>query len=167
MNRKQKIFTEIYNKYIDKIYRFIFLRVNSEEKAQDLCSETFLKAWKTFNNKEKKVDNYQSFLYQIARNLIIDFYRKKSRTQIVPIEELNISDPAQDLENKTLINSDIKEVQTILTTLKQDYQDIIIWYYIEELSISEIAQILNKSEGATRVMLHRALNALRDKIQES
>ncbi len=167
MNKKQKIFTEIYKKYINKIYRFVFLRVNSEEKAQDLCSETFLRVWEIFNNKERKIDNYQSFLYQTARNLIIDFYRKRGRTQIVPIEELNISDPTQDLEDKTIINSDIKEVQTILTTLKQDYQDIIIWYYIEELSISEISQILNKSEGATRVMLHRALNALRNKIQKS
>ena len=167
INDQQKIFGEIYDKYIDRIYRFIFLKVNSQEKAQDLCSETFLRGWKVFKNSEKEIKSPQAFLYKIARNLVIDYYREKGRTQTISTDDIPIIDPNVDIEKKSLIDSDLDRVKVLLTDLKNDYQEVIIWHYIEDLSIKEIAEILNKSEGAVRVTLHRALNAIRKKIEEA
>lgn len=164
MNNTKEDFSEIYDKYIDKIYRFIFIKVNSEDTAQDLASETFLRFWELFSN-DKKIDNIQAFLYKIAKNLVIDYYRGKGKVKIVPIESTSIIDDSKGLEEKVQDNLNILEVKAALTGLKEDYQDIIIWHYLDDLSISEIAVISEKSEGAVRVMLHRALKDLKEVLE--
>jgi len=165
MGNLRKAFSKIYDRYIDKIYRFIFLKVNSQEIAQDLTSETFLRGWESFKN-GNKIENPQAFLYRIARNLVTDYYREKGRTQVVSAEYVPITDPRQNLEEKSILKSDIDNIRTTLVSLKEEYQDVIIWHYLDDLSISEIAKMLDKSEEATRVMLHRALKALREAINK-
>lgn len=166
MSNLKKEFSRIYDQYIEKIYRFIFLKVSSQEIAEDLTSETFLRGWESFKN-GNKIENPQAFLYQIARNLITDYYREKSKFQTVSVETTFINDPRINLEEKAILNSDLDQIRQILSNLKEDYQNIIIWYYLEDISIPEIARLLNKSEPATRVLLHRALQALKEKINLS
>jgi len=172
MRNPRKKFSKIYDQYINKIYRFIFLKVNSQDIANDLCSETFLKGWEAFKNQKSKsknqkpIENPQAFLYQIARNLVIDHYREKGRTQFVSADYVPIEDPNPGLEEKSFLNSDIDTIRLSLVNLKEEYQEIIIWHYIDDLSIAEIAKMLNKPEGTIRVMLHRALKALKEKLSE-
>lgn len=166
MSSPKKVFSQIYDNCIDKIYRFIFFKVSSEEIAEDLCSETFLKGWQVFKENSKEIENPQAFLFQIARNLVIDYYREKDRARTVPTDSIAITDPDEDLEEKAFINSEIEMLKTAITDMKQDYQEVIIWHYIDDYSISEIAQIMDKSEGAVRVMLHRALKSLKNKINK-
>jgi RNA polymerase sigma-70 factor (ECF subfamily) len=165
MKNLRKIFSQIYDRYIDKIYRFIFFKVNSQEIAQDLTSETFLKSWESFKN-GNKIENIQAFLYKTARNLVIDFYREKGKVQIVSAENPFIPDPSQNLEEKARLSSDLDQIRQALTNLREDYQNVIIWHYLDDLPISEISQMLDRTEDATRVLLHRALNALRNEIEE-
>jgi len=164
MPNYKKEFSKIYDKYIDKIYRFIFLKVNSQEIAQDLCSETFINAWEKF--KEEKIDNNQAFLYKIARNLVIDHYRDKGRTQIVSADNLPIIDSKTSLAEKAIFSSDIELIKKEIANLKDDYQNVIIWHYLDDLSICEVAELLGRSKEATRVLLHRALESLRGTIAE-
>ena len=169
MSNPKKKFGKIYDQYIGKIFRFVFLKVNSQETAEDLTSKVFLKGWEAFKGAEskegKKIDNPQAFLYQIARNLIIDYYREKGRAQIVSTEFApQIADPRTNLEETAKTNSDLAIVTQAMQSLKGDYQEIIIWHYLDDLSISEIAGILNKQEGAVRVMLHRALKDLKNEL---
>jgi len=166
MANLRKIFSKIYNQYIDKIYRFIFLKVNSQEVAQDLTSETFLRGWESFKN-GNKIENPQAFLYQIARNLVTDHYREKGRTQVVSAEYVPIVDPREDLEGKAMLRSDINTIRLALANLAEDYQNVIIWHYLDDLPIPEVAVLLNRSEQATRVLLSRALAALRQKINSA
>jgi len=166
MANLRKIFSKIYDRYIDKIYRFIFFKVNSQEIAQDLTSETFLKSWESFKN-GNKIENIQAYLYRTARNLVIDFYREKGKVQIVSAENPLIPDPTQNLEEKAVLKSDIDNIKMALASLPDRYQDVIIWYYLDDLPISEIAKMLDRTEEATRVLLHRALNALRNEIGEA
>lgn len=165
MNNHRKIFTQIYDDHVDRIYRFIFFKVNSEEIAQDLCSETFLRGWQSFKSNKQKIENPQAFLYQIARNLVIDHYREKGRTQTVSVDYVSIIDPGQDLEEQALSRSDLDTIRLALTDLKDNYQEIVIWHYIDDLSIPEMAKMLKKSEGAVRVTLHRALKSLKNKVE--
>lgn len=162
MADKKKEFSKIYDKYIGKIYRFIFIKVNSKEITQDLCSETFLKGWEMFE--QGKIENPQAFLYKIAHNLVIDHYREKGRTQIVSTENLPILDPRIKLEEKAALNSDLERIKTELANLKDDYQNVIIWHYLDDLPICEVAKLLDRSEEATRVLLHRALESLKKNI---
>lgn len=163
MANPQEKFSQIYDQYIEKIYRFVFFKVNSQEIAEDLTSEVFTRSWETFKNGQK-IENPQAFLYQVARNLIVDFYREKGKSRVISVESISINDPRIDLEEKALLSSDIEEVKQALVNLKDDYQDVIIWHYLDDLPIPEIAKILNKSEEATRVMLHRALKTLKNEL---
>ena len=163
MANPRKIFSKIYNQYIDKIYRFIFLKVSSQEIAQDLTSETFLRGWESFKN-GNKIENPQAFLYKIARNLVTDHYREKGKTRIVSADYVKITDPRTNLEEKAVLSSDLDTIKMALTNLREDYQNVIIWHYLDDLSISEIAKIMDKSKEATRVQLHRALKSLKRSI---
>jgi len=163
MSKSKEEFNQIYNDCVDKIYRFVYFKVSSEDIAQDICSETFLKGWQAFNN-DKDIDNPQAFLYQIARNLVIDHYREKGKNQIVSIDVVPITDTDIDLEETAAKKSDVEMVRTCLSDLKEDYQEVVIWHYIDDYSIPEIAHIMSKSEGAVRVMLHRALKTLKNRV---
>jgi len=167
MNNPRENFSQIYDQCVDKIYRFIFLKVSSQEIAEDLCSETFLKGWQSFKDNNKEIKNPQAFLYQIARNLIVDHYREKGRTQIVPADCVPITDPKIDLEENALLESDLNEIKAVLVNLKEEYQEVVIWHYIEDLTIPEIAKMLNKKEGTVRVLLHRALKSLKKEVENA
>ena len=166
MKKTREIFSQIYDQYVNKIYRFIFLKVSSQEIAEDLCSETFTRGWQKFRKNSQEIENPPAFLYQIARNLVIDYYRERGRTQIVSADFLPITDPRINLEAETMNNSDLDRVKSVLVNIKDDYQEVLIWHYIDDLSISEIAKMLNKSEGAVRVTLHRALKSLKKELTD-
>ncbi len=162
----RKIFSKIYDQYINKIYRFVFLKVSSQEIAEDLTSETFLKTWESFKN-GTKIENPQAFLFQTARNLVIDHYREKGKNQVISAEFVSIVDPRENLEEKTLFTSDLDGVKSALKNLKEDYQNVIIWHYLDDLPIQQVAKMLDRTEEATRVLLSRALKSLRDQIKEA
>ena len=171
MEHLQKQFSKIYDKYIDKIYRFVFVKVNSQETAEDITSKVFMKGWEAFKKSQnpmtndQKIENPQAFLYQIARNLIIDHYRERGRTQVVSADYgPQLTDPRTDLEGKAILNADLTVVKTALKDLSDDHQNVIIWHYLDDLSIKDVAKLLDRSEEATRVLLHRALNSLREKL---
>lgn len=161
MSKPQKIFSQIYDQYVGKIYRFIFMKVNSQEMAEDLTSETFFRGWQVFKKQEVRIENPPAFLYKIAKNLVIDYYRKKGQTKVISAESAGITDPRVNLEEKALLSSDFETIRQALANIKEDYQEVIIWHYLDDLSISEVAKLLNKPEGTVRVMLHRGLKELR------
>ena len=166
MENLRKTFGKIYDKYIDKIYRFVYLKVNTQEIAEDLTSEAFLKTWAVYQKKGKEIENIQAFLYKTARNLVVDYYRQKGKISIVPPIDPLIIDPRCNLEEKAKLASDIEKVKESLSSLKEDYQNIIIWHYLEGLSVVEIAEMLGKTAPTTRVLLHRALKSLKEKVEE-
>jgi len=172
MNKPKKEFGKIYDKYIEKIYRFIFLKIGSQEIAEDLTSDTFLKGWKAFQRAQDpkndyQIENTQAFLYQIARHAIADHYKEKGRVEIVSAEDRIIADLGVDLEQKAILSSDMNNIRLALNNLNEDYQNVIIWRYLDGFSTVEVAQMMNKSEEATRVLLHRALKSLRDQVNLS
>lgn len=163
MANSRKIFSEVYDQYIEQIYRFVFLKVSSEETAEDLTSEIFTRAWESMKG-GTDIKNCRAFLYQIARNRIIDHYREKGKNQIVSAELGPIIDPRENLEERAIFNSDLGVVKKAITGLKDDYQNVIIWHYLDDLPIPEISKMLDKSEDATRVLLHRALKSLKSEL---
>lgn len=166
MPNLRKKFSKIYDQNIDKIYRFVYIKVNSQEIAEDLTSETFLRGWEAFKQ-NNDIENPQAFLYQIARNLVTDFYRKKGQVNLVSIDNCKeMSDPQLNLEKQSIVLSDMEQVRTALIGLKEDYQNVVIWHYLDDLPVPEIAKIMGRPEGTVRVMLHRALKELRDKLSK-
>ena len=159
----KKKFTKLYDKYVEKIYRFVFLKVSSQEEAQDLTSQVFTKGWKKFR-KGEKIDNPPAYLYQIARAEIANHYREKAKFQVTNAVSDQIIDPNPGLEEKSKLDSDMAAVKNCLAKLSNDYQDVLVWRYLDGYSNKEIAEMSGKSEGTVRVMIHRALKALRATI---
>jgi RNA polymerase sigma-70 factor (ECF subfamily) len=167
----KKEFIELYDQYAPKIYRFVYLKVNSVQDSEDLTSEVFFKFWDNFirnRDNKKKIDNPRAFLYRIANNLVTDFYRKKSRTELIsdPKEDVILAKikDSTDLNDQINAELDISEVKKALARLKGEYQNIIIWRYLDDFSNKEIAQIMEKPEGTVRVLVHRALKELKKQL---
>ncbi|OGZ22917.1 MAG: hypothetical protein A3I85_02135 [Candidatus Nealsonbacteria bacterium RIFCSPLOWO2_02_FULL_38_63] len=166
--KQQEEFSQIYDKYIDKIYRFIFLKVNSMETAEDLSSEVFTRCWRKFQDNHDNpavIENPQAFLYQVARNIVVDHYREKSKAQFVSTDFASVIDPRADIKERVEFSSDLCMIRTALTGLKNEYQEMIIWHYLDDLSIPEISNILSKPEGTIRVALHRAIKSLKKEFE--
>ena len=167
MEDLQEQFGQIYDQYIDKIYRFVYLKVNSQEIAEDITSKVFMKGWESYQKQGANIDNPGAFLYRIASNSVIDHYREKGRTNIISSEVLpEITDPGDDIQNKAILSADISVVKTAIHKLKQEHQDIIIWHYLEDMPIAEIAKLIDKPAGTVRVALHRGLKELKSIIEE-
>ena len=164
----KKEFGQIYDRSVDKIYRFVYIKVNSKETAEDLTAETFTRTWKAFEaswRKGEPIADPKSFCYRTARNLVIDYYRSKEKERSVSLDSVQLADTSRGIEEITMINSDMEMIMKGLSGLKGDYQDVIIWRYLDELSITEISELLDRSEDATRVVLHRAMTALKKVLE--
>lgn len=167
-SKNKEAFGKLYDIYVDKIYRFIYFKVSRVEATEDLTSQTFLKIWQfALEDKIRTEKSFQSFLYKTARNVVIDYYRKSNKDKdLVSLDEA-IDVPGDEdsevLEQEVDAKIEMKEVEEKLKKLKSEYQEIIVLYYINELSIKELAEVLNKKKGNVRVILHRAIKALKDK----
>lgn len=165
MNNLEKQFSQIYDQYIDKIYRFVFVKVDSQEIAQDITSKVFTSFWQAFGQGGQKIDNVNAFLYRVARNAVTDHYRENARARFVSTDLLpNLADTANNPIKKAEMDADLLAIRAQLANLNEDYQNAIIWHYIDGLSVPEVAQLMGKSEANTRVLLHRALDSLKKRI---
>lgn len=175
--RDPEVYGKLYDIYVNQIYRFIYFKVGRKEEAEDLTGDVFLKTWQYINEMGSEViDNLRAFLYQTARNAVIDFYRSRDQKEFVvlPQEQENdeekpsmeIIDEKQDLVEKIELASDLEEVKKALQKIREEYREIIILRFVEEMSVKETAEILGKSEGAVRVLLHRAIAALKEEAAQ-
>ena len=157
-------FSLINDQYIEKIYRFVYVKVDVREMAEDLTSKVFLKCWEAYQ-RGQEIKNPRAFLYQIARNTVTDYYRQKSRSQTVSIDRVvEIRDDRTSPYESAVMGADMEAVKTAILKLKKEYQDVLILYYLEDMPAEEIAVIVSKSAGNVRVMIHRGLEALRDEL---
>ncbi len=157
---KEEALSQLYNHYYDRLYRFIYYRVSHKEVAEDLTEEVFIKLFRNLKNLEQ-TGAFEGWLFQIARNQVIDYYRAKKST--VALEEVE-----NTLEYETNI-VDIVNLQTeqkllikILKELNPEQQVLIKLKFIEDLDNETIAQLMDKTEGAIRVMQHRAIAKLKE-----
>ena len=170
--RDKEAFLKAYDLYVDSIYRFILFKVRSPEEAEDITSSVFLKTWDYIQNQKlKEYKTLKSFLYKVARNLVIDHYRKQARQQDVSINRddgssIDLPDEKQDTHGKIALDSDIQFLMQKLTLLKDEYREAIVLRYVDDMSISEIANILEKNKGNVRVIIYRAIKALKELAQE-
>ncbi len=168
--QEREIFVEAYDKHTDQSYRFIYFKVGGVEEAQDLTSAVFLKTWNHIQkNGIANVKTLKALIYKIARNVVIDYYREKnvlknSVTLDDIISNTDILDHSQDMAKLLEVKDDADLISRKLLELKDEYREVIVLRFVEDLSISEIANILDKTKVNVRVLVYRALNALRDLV---
>lgn len=158
---------KIYDQYVDRIYRFVLLKVNSKTVAEDITSEVFTRTLEYFHKNEGvEIANTQAFLFRTASNMVTDYYRQKSRGN-VPLnyesrELIEKETPLKDRpDSGAFINEQMEHIRHALSKMENEPANIVMWHYIEEMSVHEIADIIQRPEGTVRVMLHRGLKELR------
>lgn len=158
-------FEEVYRQYAQAIFRFIYFKVSDYELAKDFTADTFIRFWEQLVN-DKAIQNNKAFLYFIAKGITIDYYRKKKNAKNVSLDTLDerllgVIDAGEDVIS---VKQELEQVYVKLKEIKKEYQDVLLLHYVEDLKISEIAQVLNKKENTVRVLLHRALKTLKEKL---
>jgi RNA polymerase sigma-70 factor, ECF subfamily len=162
-------FTKAYDMYAPQIYRHVLGRVSQKEAAEDLTSQVFLKTWDYVAKGGQTIGNIRALLYRIAHNLITDHYRKR-KFETVDIdalpENLRASVQAKGFEKRTEDREIVLSMERAIARLENEYRDVIVWRFIDELSIEEITAISGKTPNAVYVAVHRALKKLKKIIEE-
>ncbi len=159
-------FGQIYDLFIDQIFRYISFRV-SEDDNEDLTELAFLKAWENIKDYKPGVSPFSSWLFRIAHNIIVDYYRvtKNNKEQNTVLND-NIAETRRDFaaENKIHRRIEREAVREALNALPEDYKSILVLRYINDLDYDEIEQILQRGYAALRILQYRALKALKKEL---
>lgn len=157
-------FLHAYDQYADAIYRYCFFRVgNMKAVAEDLVQETYTKSWKYLCDGHQ-VENLRAFLYQTARNLIIDRQRKKEtrNSSLDALQDLGF-DPAGQGAKTIELDVEFGRLEEVMQELDASDRDLIILRFIEGYGPKEIAQILGETPNTISVRIHRAKKLLKQK----
>ncbi len=162
--KDDQAFTVLYDFYFPKIYGYIFKRVGSFDIAEDLVSTTFLKVFTNLSNYKYKGYSFNAWIYKVATNNLIDYYRKSNKKREVNIDEIKeLKDEGGNLPEKLVQRSeDKKMVQEILKELPEKYQKVLYLKFFAEKDNTKIAEILKANENNVRVLIFRALKSFKE-----
>lgn len=155
-------FLTVHEKHADEIFRFCFMKVSNKEKAEDLTQETFMRFWQAVRTGET-IRYDRAFLYTLARNLVIDWYRKKKESSLDTLQEGGIDFAGEgraDVEQAAQMN----EVLAIVNELDEASRDVILLRYVEGWSPQQIAELNHESANAVSVRLNRAIKKVQERI---
>ena len=156
-------FGEIYQRYLDPIYRYIYFRVGVVEDAEDLTESVFLKVWEALPGYRSVGLPLSSWIYRIAHNLVVDFHRKKG-TDSVSLDDRDEWREAENLKQGTLAqviaNENVLNLAKAISMLSEEQQQVIVLRFLEGLTHKEIGRIIGKHDGACRMIQLRAIEAL-------
>lgn len=156
----------LFERYYDEIYRYVYFRVGSQQEAEDITNEAFLKTWEYLPGIKRgkaTIRNFRQWMYRVARNLVIDLYRTRETVELPE----NLHNPQDDLDSVSAAHREQKQLAKAIQQLPPDYQHIIILRFINQLSHQECAEIMRMKPGHTRVLQHRALRELREILREN
>ncbi|HEY49288.1 MAG TPA: sigma-70 family RNA polymerase sigma factor [Dehalococcoidia bacterium] len=153
----------LYEQYCAKVYRYIVLRVQNQTEAEDLTEQVFLKALESGPSFKWRGAPISSWLFRIARNLVIDYWRTDKSRRTLPLDSQPLRETVDPAE-KAELKSDIQQLIQAVEQLTKAQREVIELRFAAGLSIAETAKVLGKSQGAVKVMQHSALVALRKKF---
>jgi len=160
-------FTELYEHYMPKVFRYISYQVGNMDLAEDLTSAVFEKTLTKLNSYRSNKASFSTWLMTVARNTVIDHYRVKSRKITISIEEtFDIASKEISPEEKVIRKEELQRLDTYLREFSQQEREIISLKFGAELNNRQIAKILGLSESNAGTILYRAIRKLRDKFKE-
>lgn len=162
----EQVFLKCYEEHHDALFRFSFFQTSNREVALDILQETFTRTW-IYLKDGKKIDNLKAFLYKVAKNLIIDHRRKKKSYSLEAITDTGVDFQSEkDEVDAAIQQSDQAFVLAELQHLDDDHREILLLRYMNEMSIKEIADTLGLTENHVSVKIHRAVEKMKDRLQD-
>jgi len=158
-------FARLYDACVERVYRYVYFRVADDATAEDITSQVFLKAWEHLDRYRSGNASFLAWLYTIARNQVIDHYR--TRKESVPLDKIaSLPAPGRTVAEQIETNFDLQAMRDALQFLTEEQQQVLILKFIVEMTTEDIAQAMNKNEGAIRALQMRALQALSKYLEE-
>lgn len=156
----------LYERYVDRIYGYIYNRVHNSQEAEDLTARTFYRALAKLDSYEDRGLPFSAWLYRIAHNLVANYHRDHSRRQFVPLDVISLPGQRRD-EPEAVIEreEDHETLWEAIERLPADRRDLLIYKFGNRLSNLEIGELMNKSEGAIKSLYFRTLAALRKELK--
>jgi RNA polymerase sigma-70 factor (ECF subfamily) len=156
-------FGEIYERYAPRVYRYLYAHLGNRLDAEDLTAEVFLRVWRKLPNFQEQGVPFLAFLFRVARNALIDHYRRVNKpNQEVSIEDIVLTDREPGPGEMVMTLLDHQQLRQTLMQMREEYRTVLVLRFLSELTPDETAQVMGRSSGSVRVLQHRALAALRN-----
>ncbi len=160
-------FGQLYERYYDKIFNYVYYRTSNVADAEDLTAKIFMRAMKHIGRYENKGVPFSAWLYRIAHNLVANWHRDNSRRQIISIDDIVHWRVTEDSpEFATQLMEDKEALLASVRRLPADRQELLILKFVERLPNAEIGEIMGRSEGAIKSLYHRTLLSLREDFEQ-
>lgn len=162
---------KLYESYAGSVYRFLAAHLENHMDAEDLTADVFYRAWRALPDFDARGAPFLAYLLRIARNILVDHYRRAAQVRHVELEsaESSFTDPRDGQDGLTehiLGRLERQRLHQVLDQLRPDYRMVLVLRFLSGLSPRETALVMRRSEGAVRVLQHRALAALRDLLSD-
>lgn len=155
----------LYEKYVQKIYSYIYYRTGNHYDAEDLTAKTFHRAMKHILHYEQRGVPFSAWLYRIAHNVVANWHRDRSRRKVIALDDLAMHHQRrQSPEGFVEANEEKGELLKVIRRLSADRQQLLILKFVEGMSNEAIGQVMGRSEGAIKSLYHRTLLALRKEM---
>jgi RNA polymerase sigma-70 factor, ECF subfamily len=153
-------FGELYDHYFGQIYRFVFSRLRDQEAAEDVTSEVFFKALRAIGRYKPSGHPFSAWLYQISVNAINDHYRSRKPTSSLD-SAIAVADPARPVDDRVVDSAEAARVWAAIDDLPPQQRAAMTLKLGEDLKLAQIGEILGKSEGAVKLLIHRGMIGVR------
>ena len=152
----------LYEKYVDKIYNYVYYRTGNHHDAEDLTAKTFYQALRHVHRYVDRGLPFSAWLYRIAHNLVANWHRDRSRRQVIALDEIALLSGRPHPEESLQVQDDQRQLLRLIRHMSGDRQQLLILKFVEQMTNREIAQIMGRTEGAIKSLYHRTLLALRE-----
>lgn len=164
-----KDFSEWFDLYAEPLYRHAYLRIHDKDRAADLMQETFTRAW-SYAARGNEIRQPRAFLYKTLNNLVVNEYeRRRPTSSLQTMDEETGYEPMADgdVQGQASAQIDATIILNKLGSVNEEYREVLVMRYIDELQVSEIALVLQESENTVSVRIHRALKKMRQLLDEN
>lgn len=160
-------FGALYERYVTRIYNYIYYRTGNPSEAEDLTARVFLRAHRHIGRFKNQGLPFSAWLYRIAHNLVANWHRDNSRRNEIPLDDNARLVHRGDLPETQVI--DQQEFERLLQAIRRmspERQQLVILKFVERMSNSDIGVIIGRSEGAIKSLYHRTLIELRNELEQ-
>lgn len=161
-------FGELYERYVKRIYNYIYFRTGSAQDAEDLTARVFFRAMGHIETYSDRGVPFQAWLYRIAHNLTANWHRDQGRRKVVSLEDYIAGELIDDAPDRAVEDQqDIERLRAIVRRMPEERQQLLNLKFVDGMSNAEIGEIMQRTEGAVKSLYHRTLMALRDELQQA
>jgi RNA polymerase sigma-70 factor (ECF subfamily) len=160
-------FGELYERYVKRIYNYVYFRTGSVHDAEDLTARVFFRAMGHIDTYTDRGVPFQAWLYRIAHNLTANWHRDQGRRKVIALEDYIAGELLDDAPDEAVENAqEIERLRKVVRQLPDDRQQLLILKFVDGMSNADIGRIMDKTEGAVKSLYHRTLTSLRETLLE-